>query len=188
MRVLAFMICLWAFEGMAQKKTLPELVAQYGIPNRDGEIMYELIDSSVIGKSKDEVFRASQATLVEAFKDSKDVLEVIDKEDGHLMGKGNTTYYFNAGLYRANIRLPFVIDIRAKDGRYRIQLRDLNTYTYWNEVNGKITTEERDFSSLPSKGKGYQEDFLSLMDKRLKAIIVGLQDGINKKLKNSDSF
>ncbi len=58
--------------------------------------------------------------LAKNFVDSKQVIEVQNRETGTIIGKGVTTFINGGGLIAATIPCRFTVTIEAKDGRYRV--------------------------------------------------------------------
>ncbi len=174
--------------AIGQIKTLPELLEKYNIPVKDGEIVYEIIDSTYPGKTKEEIFVAAQSTLVQKFKDSKAVLEVADKNAGHLMGKGNVVFEFVGTIQVVGIRVPFIIDIQIKTGKYRVQFKSISSY-YDPREEGKADADGKiPFIRLTEKNKNYQQKFMVGMNNQMKALCIDFRDEINKKLAGKDDF
>lgn len=93
------------------------------IPLKDGKIFYDqvvLCDSM----QKDQIFIKIRQWFVENFTESKAVLEVNDIENGLLTGKGTYKYSMINGLNVHSGYTEFVINIAAKDGKFRYQLYD----------------------------------------------------------------
>jgi hypothetical protein len=77
----------------------------------------------VAGKDRAVIFTAARAWFAKAFRDSKAVLEVQDKETGQLMGKGVTMNAIG-GTLGGGIRVLITID--TKDGKYRTTMEPMN--------------------------------------------------------------
>ncbi len=78
----------------------------------------------VANVSKDELFQRARSWFNDAFKSSKDVLQIQDKETGELSGKGNIsgTMAFKAfGSHLSSILVSFSMKILVKDGRYKYE-------------------------------------------------------------------
>lgn len=73
---------------------------------------------TVDGKSKDELFVASASWFVDAFRDSKSVLEINDKESGLLKGKFTTEVA--QGL--TSMIVESIITVEVKDGKVRLTI------------------------------------------------------------------
>jgi hypothetical protein len=78
---------------------------------------------------KNEIFGKSIVWLAKVFVDSKEVLEVKDKEAGNIVGKGTVTF-LNV-LVDIPCRFTFVMEI--KDNKYRITYSDFTGM--WGELH-----------------------------------------------------
>jgi hypothetical protein len=78
------------------------------------------------GVTSGELFLRARSWFADSFVDSKNVLEIADKEAGMLVGKGTSRYEPNVlggstGL-RGHIR--FVVKVLVKEGRYKYSISD----------------------------------------------------------------
>jgi len=90
---------------------------QNELPVKDGQVHYEIIDSSVTGAAS-ELHSKARMWIANSFKDSKAVIQVDDKESNSLMGKGN--FIVSEGL--ATRLIQFSMKIDSKDNKYRAQI------------------------------------------------------------------
>jgi hypothetical protein len=86
------------------------------MPTKDGKIVFEFIHDS-IGKSKIDIYTAAKVWFVAAFNSSNDVLQMDDKENGLLIGKG-IFYIYSTGLGASRWPCYFTVSITAKDNKY----------------------------------------------------------------------
>lgn len=105
--------------------------AQNEMPSKEGKVLYELIDSSIIAPSN-ELFNRAKIWFGNAFRDSKEVIQIEDKENGLLMGKGN----FNFEQSLVPFLIKFSIRVSVKDNKYRVQFYDI-TYREGTRGNTK---------------------------------------------------
>lgn len=81
---------------------------------------------TVDGLVKDQLFVKGRQWFNDAWKSSKDVLQITDKETGELSGKGIiSTYYDYKPPMGASVKVPVdfnvSISIYVKDGRYKYE-------------------------------------------------------------------
>jgi Domain of unknown function (DUF4468) with TBP-like fold len=111
---------------------------QLTMPMKDGEVLYEFIvnvDSNYLGK---DIFNKIKSWFVESFKDSKNVLEIEDLENGKLTGKG----IFNIEPKILNSPATdcyFIINVDVKNSKYRLQIYDM----YFERLGGNMTGDIR---------------------------------------------
>ena len=95
----------------------------------------EQIIEPLNNKSKNELFEICLEWLVTRFGDSEDVLELNDKKNGRIIGKGYMVVtkgrFYNQGVH-------FIFTINIKDNRIRMRYED---YTY--QDSKPINTSDR---------------------------------------------
>ena len=74
------------------------------------------------GISKNEIFDKAIVWIATSFIDSKEVLEIQDREAGKIIGKGIIRFSLGMGVIAAS---RFTITIDIKDERYRVKFEDL---------------------------------------------------------------
>jgi hypothetical protein len=173
--------------AIAQKKTdeqiLMDRMNEYGIPNRDGYPFYEFIDS-IPGKSKADIHRAARAALAKSFGDSKDVLRVDDIEAGSIVGKGITKFYWKTIGMPVAVAIPFVVEITSKDGKYRIQLKDIKSLKNGDFGEGAETTLIR----IAKAGDSYNKKAWPNIDRELNAALATIAGKIRDEFKSANDF
>jgi hypothetical protein len=99
--------------------------------NEEGEIEYQEV-VPIDSLTKDEIYNRAKRMFSKMFKDSRDVLELDDKEAGTLIGNGNTEILWKTdgilGMV-VSIRLWFTVTIDVKDGKYRVTLNNFENET-----------------------------------------------------------
>lgn len=93
---------------------------QSDLPIKDGKIFYEIVDS-VQGSATD-LYNKSKLWFVEAFKSANAVIQLDDKENSTIIGKGYFSFTHNLQPYE----VWFTAKINVKDNRYRAQLYGVN--------------------------------------------------------------
>ena len=108
----------------------------YNLPVKDQQVFYEFIDSTTTkGKSQEQIYYAGQKAFVEVFNDSKSVIEIDNKTDGHITGKGIVKDTYSIGFITPNTdAVKFIIDFKSKDGKYRLQFYNFSS-TFPNEAH-----------------------------------------------------
>lgn len=95
------------------------------------------VDSTI---TKTQLYLSAKAWAVNMFKDSKEVIELDDKEAGIIMGKGAFKVY--PGMFLTNGFIKFTFKIQCKQGRYKYSVYD--------------------FIHISTKGDGYSGGALEL--------------------------
>jgi hypothetical protein len=102
---------LFANKAEVMMKSLPK-------DSTTGMISYQEIvrvDSSV---TKDVLYASAKDWFANAFRSAKDVIQMEDKENAKLIGKGNLTVSIPM-VGPDYSRVDFTVTIQAKDGRYK---------------------------------------------------------------------
>jgi len=145
----------------------------------------------VSGVNKDELFVRGREWFNENFKSSKDVLQVTDKDNGELLGKGimEVTYtYRYLGERTITSDVGFQMNVWVKDGKYKYEMTNFSDNS--NFEIGLITTLDETHKTFPSvSAKKMNEIYVALkIGTKDKAadLIDNLKSGMSKKAKSSD--
>lgn len=132
----------------------------------------DLIFENVImldGYSKEQIFSRLRSLFVELFNDSKNVLEINDKELGQLMGKGKIKYKHSNLIANNTNFVSFTINILVKDGRFKYRINNLKSDYYADTKYGDYSSTHREY--LPKhiidayKGVGIYSKGISKLSK-----------------------
>lgn len=165
MNALLFVALLFPFAAFAQTEK------RSGIPYKDGQIFYERV-VEVNGATKDQLFSATKAALAKVFKSSKAVIQSEDRESGTIVGKGNYTFDFTYMLAVTPVRASFTLEIKTKDGKYRMQMTDFEVR------QGKGTTYAcpmDKYHSSYDNGKKWAEEFFSELDRGANNVLKSIE-------------
>jgi hypothetical protein len=80
--------------------------------------------------TKDELYTKARAWFATAFKDSKSVIQMDDKESGKLIGKGIVLGNIRDALNITTLgtfKLNYTVYITVKDGKYRYEITEFNS-------------------------------------------------------------
>jgi hypothetical protein len=93
------------------------------LPMKNGSVMFEKV-VEVKGKTKEQIYASLRKWFADAFKDSKSVIQVSDKEEGLITGKGNYSFYLKQSVMMSpcNGNVDFTININIKDGKFKYQI------------------------------------------------------------------
>lgn len=157
------------------------------------------------GKPKDKLYSLSKQFLIQAFKDSKEVIQLDDKEGGIIIAKGNFSYQqsnakFPCGRLSGKGIVEFTLKIQIKDGKIKVTLSDfkhitepilLDGNTYPN-LNVGVIYKDKSYTSADEDGpndKCREKIYKDILAQSL-AIYTGLltQIGVefSKDIKGSD--
>lgn len=115
------------------------------------------------------------------YNSAQDVIQMIDKEAGTIIGKGSMKYFYgNNSSYNGNIN--YTIKIYIKDNRYKVILSDFN-HTGLSFNLGLITSADiytdkgmyknyhnKAWSDIKSKIEKYSNDVFNSLENKTKSI------------------
>lgn len=88
------------------------------------------------GVSKDDLYNRGLQFMIKAFKDADEVIQLKDKENGQIIGKGNFSYVQSrqgwGGSPNTEGVVNFTIKLLFKDGKYRYVLTDFIHDANWS--------------------------------------------------------
>jgi len=145
---------------------------------------------NVDGVSAEDLYMRARAWFVESFTDSKNVIELDDKKEGIIVGKGTTAYepnvFASSGCTRG--RIVFTVKVMVKDGRYKYEFFN---FTHHGSVSssgfgpidfGVLTTEE-DCGKIEGTYKGQRIALWKHMKSTSEQIADQMIDSLKKKMK-----
>ncbi|MET4138480.1 DUF4468 domain-containing protein [Pedobacter sp. UYP1] len=150
----------------------------FGIPVKNGMPFYELIDSiNVKGKNKDQIYDACRKAFADIFTNSKSVIELENKQDGGITGKGITSISYKIGAMGISDQadINFSINFQSKDSKYRIQLYDINGGPYKN------------MSGIFKLTKKYRTSFFTALNSKMEAFLTVFSSTINENMEKTSS-
>jgi len=78
-----------------------------------------------IDLTKNEIYDVSLEWMARTFFDNKEVIELKDKDNGKIIGKGITYFKGKIGWFSADIPCRFTLILEAKDNKYRTTYNNL---------------------------------------------------------------
>jgi hypothetical protein len=78
-----------------------------------------------IDLTKNEIYDISLEWMARTFFDTKEVIEIRDKENGKIIGKGIIAFKGKIGWFSAQIPCRFTLTVEAKDNKYRTTYNNL---------------------------------------------------------------
>jgi len=146
---------------------------------------------------KNELYNRTHHWFTTQFKSSKDVIQIDNKEEGEIVGKGNFKYIPKvlSGSEQIFGDIVFTVKVFLKDGRYKYEFTDFIHEPYGNEYGSKsmgIITTEMDNPNPEPLAKGWSNkvwvDIKNQIDVKVSSLITSLKVGMNTKSesKNTD--
>ena len=161
------------------------------------------------GKPKDKLYSLSKLFVVQAFKDSKEVIQLEDKENGVIIGKGNFSHQFSNPRFNCNREtgkgiVEFTLKIQVKDGKIKVTMTDFNhspdrvtpygySYSIPNKVNLGMIYKDKSYSTDEDEDNGIDKckadiykDILSQSFEIYKTMLEKLKVEFSKEIKSED--
>ncbi len=161
------------------------------------ELKYEEVVQVDSTATKDELYKRARTFLAKNFKEEGEAFTIDDKDAGELTGSGRVRYYTKKIFLGALCTIGYVnfkINIYPKDGRYKYVIHSLvheGTNCRRNSaINyGLLTMDEKpDKSRDVFLRKGPWQDIKEKTDARMKEVISGLKEAMNKKHETSNEW
>lgn len=138
---------------------------------------FKLIDSPQFSKAQ--LYVNAKSFLVSAFKSSKDVIQMDDKEAGKIICKGYMMPVANVGLgIKKENTVQFIATIDIKENKYRCVLSD------FRYVDGGYNKPLE--SEAPSSGAKFWQRLKDATRTKAIDFLAGMQTSMNKKIVTED--
>jgi len=98
------------------------------VPYIDGKVKYSEV-IQVEGSSPAQLYGKAKLWFATAFRSAQDVIQLDDRENGNILGKGVILKDEQRGLTQIRKTWYFTVKVQVKDGRYRAEIYDI-TYTF----------------------------------------------------------
>jgi hypothetical protein len=131
------------------------------LPLDNGNVKYTGV-VKVDGVNKKELYSRAKKWVVLSYKSANDVIQLDEKEDGIIIGKGN----FGINYYSRNPIIKHTIQIEIKDGRYK--------YTVSNFIYSDIKDSSFSIEKFPKSWAGKKKLYRTI-DENAKSIIADLK-------------
>ncbi len=163
----------------------------YAISQKPMSLSEAIDDSGVV---KNELFIRGREWFNENFKSSKDVLQISDKENGELVGKGIMVvdYVFRyLGERKYSTDVSFQMSLWVKDGKYKYEMTNFIVNANEGSIDfGLLTDANETQKTVPGyNSKKMNEMFLSIKkgtEVKAKLLIEDLKLKMSKKSKSAD--
>jgi hypothetical protein len=158
---------IWYFAGVLSVAALASCASMPVAPMEDRS-MQKVLE---IDLTKNEIYDISLEWMARTFFDNKEVVELKDKDNGKIIGKGITFFKGKIGLFSADIPCRFTLTVEAKDRKYRTTYNNfvalhgesqsrpipLVEKAYVDAVKAKLTVIDEDLYGYLNKYKSNPE-------------------------------
>ena len=161
-------------------------------PILDNKVNYTetiIVDSS----KKDMLYGKAKLWFANAFKSANDVVQLDDKDNGIILGKGTIIKNEMTGLQSVKKTWKFTVKIQVKDGKYKAEIYDID-YTFempGNNINASPVTVNLD--QYFNDSKNYKDDgtprnktakFGAEANDNFNALLASIKKAMTEKLKS----
>tara|TARA_R110001599_G_scaffold332511_1_gene547963 strand:+ start:10894 stop:11688 length:795 start_codon:yes stop_codon:yes gene_type:complete len=158
-----------------------------GLPfNEEGTMEFsEVIEAN---GTADELYIRAKLYFADNFKSAQNVIQLDDKDNRIVVGKGWSSMYLNLGLGDFKLRLKFTVKIQTRDGRYKYDIYDMS----FESIESSTETYPHDWFSKESffnkKGnpRNINEAYKRATINEIESLRSGIIGALNKPINKSD--
>jgi len=140
------------------------------LPLENGVVTYTAV-IQVDSSDKNTLYIRAKKWFVETYNSARDVIQLDDKENGEITGKGN----FKISYYTRDPYISHTVSIFVKDGRYKYVVTG---FSYSDNQNEKFAIEE-----FPKSWAG-KKKLYTKVDEGVKEIIASIEKFMKSKPKD----
>lgn len=122
------------------------------------------------GKSKNEIYKQVNVWMSQNYKSAKDVIQYSSKEEGVIVGNGNTSYPCDGFdcVVKEDWTLKYTAQVDVKDNKFRISFTNLSIYTPAS-YNSGVTYPSREWQPYEKEEYSKLRPFLLKQGESIKA-------------------
>lgn len=110
--------------------------------------------------SKDQLFLRSKTFFVNTFKSANEVIQLEDKEEGIIIGKGTSKLMISGGLgVYIGIWMSYSIKVQSKEGRYKFEIYDVSYQGDYGKTYPEDWFSESKYYKKNGKPRGINEQY-----------------------------
>jgi hypothetical protein len=154
-RIVKYFVCILSVIALASCATAP--IAP--IEDRSMQKVHE------IDLTKNEIYDISLEWMARTFFDSKEVIELKDKDNGKIIGKGIIGFRGKIGWFSANIPCRFTLIVEAKDNKYRATYHNFVVLKGENQTRPEPLEQKEYVDAVKTKLGLIDDDLYSYLSK-----------------------
>ena len=144
-----------------------------------------------------EIYSIAKSWFAEKYNNAKNVIQLDDKENGKIIGKGIFEYNSNVNSFSNGTKgyISYTIVINVKDGKYKYNISDFVHHGNSENVGGEasfgfITTDEEPSVKISTKGWRIKvwNDIKKQIEDNSNALISSLNDYMIKSSKKDEKW
>ena len=150
-----------------------------------GKILFQEVNN-LDSLSKEKIYIKANEWFIKTFNDATSVIELNDKDEGVIMGKGKSGITVSGGFLTYNLYLDFTIKIEIQDYKYRTTFSELyyeEKYdAKYNTSPSKIPAEDIiSPQNIDGKNPKLRQSYKTETLKIINALNINLKNYLNKK-------
>lgn len=151
--------------------------------DENGKVHYSKI-IEVENLNKEQIYNKTKLYFVNNFKSGKDVIQMEDKDNGVIVGNGNTTIVVQSGKYSLAVPMSFSIKLSSKDYKCKI---DISNIVYNSTSPAEVLFNdkaEENYLKAKDKAKAIMESYRDQTLEKLTFLETKLKEELLKKEEN----
>lgn len=163
------------------------------IPSIDGHIVFaEVVKLDSV--SKEEIYRRAKNYFITQFKSAKDVVQMDDKEEATVVGRGWQDIYVQAGIETFAIQMWYKVRIQGKDDRYKYDVFDIEFTSYASQYAASSTSPAENIFDVKAyynqrgKPRNIPERYKDQTLKAVEGISAGIKKAMLVNVKGKDDW
>lgn len=147
------------------------------LPFKDGELFYEIIDSSAIA-TKQEFVTAYKSSLAAVLKEAKRAIDVEDREGGLVVAKVDDILTINKNLA---YYLKYTINFQSRDNKFRIQINNVEISRENILYYSIYKTTQITYNKIIGSTRSYDEsiDWVSKLTPKQRETLVAMKKSLH---------
>jgi len=161
--------------------------------NDEGKVLFTdvvQVDSTL---DKSTLYGNAKLFFANTFKSAQDVIQVDDKENGRIVGKGFSEITLVA-LYPYQAKMYYTISVSCKDGRYKYEIYDIYYQNYPSaeypnpyKTDAEFVFSEKQYYNGKGKARKVNERHKKETEEKINILIENLKKEMQSGVTNNDS-
>jgi len=150
------------------------------LPLKNGKVYYSDI-VNIDSVSKDELYYRAKRWFVDTYSSAQDNIQIDDKENGEIVGKGCFRTYWDVTLLSGmEVNICQTVRIQIKDGKFKYEFKDFSIRYY---VAPDLNTMASDVDMQLENWKSYSKKNSQRIFKKIDANVNDLIKSLSTALK-----
>lgn len=147
-----------------------------------------LLDSTI---RKEDLYNRSKRFFVDYYKSAKDVIQLDDKENGEVIGKGLfKTMWQNTAFSSFEVSVYHTVQISVKDGKYKYEIKDF--ILRWFVPSSQYVRASNQEYTIERFSEGYRKKntakFFTQINNEVESMITQLKAAMGKPIESKKEW